>query len=202
MYPFSHSVTPAVRSHLDAQFSFFNDVSKSLSRSFLNLCELNVQLGHTLLEEGNIAGQQLLTTENGIDAISMAASRAQPAAEKLRAYQQHMSRVVADTQLELSRVTEQHAQVTSRTARDLADQVAQVATEETEKHSIKQQEMMKNFRDPFQAHTAGRGNGSAAAHGNMQSAGDNGSVDERSAASIQGGQPIQQPGNKGSAKPS
>lgn len=182
MYPFPHAVTPAVRSHLDAQIAFFNDVSKTLSRSFLNLCELNVQLGQTLLEEGNIAGHQLLTTENATDAIAIAAGRAQPAAEKLQAYQQHMARVVADAQIELSRVSEQHSQVTSRTARDLADQVAQVASEVTEKSNTKLQETMKNFRDPFQA--AGRGNGSSAAHGNMQSA----------EAGVSAG-------NKGSAKP-
>ena len=203
MFPFSQSVTPAVRSHLDAQMSFFNDMSKSLSRSFQNLCELNIQLGQTMFEESNIAGQQLFTTHNPTDAITAAASRAQPAADKLRAYQQHISRIVADAQIELARVTEQHAPVTSRTARDLADHVAQVAIEETEKNQVKQQEIIKNFRDPFEKHGAARQNGSMAAHGNMQSAsfGANGSVEtegKRGAASSQGGEP----GNKGSAKPS
>ncbi len=171
MYPFSHSVTPAIRAHLDAQMSFFNDMSKSLSRSFQNMCELNIQLSQTMLEESNIASQQLLTTQNPTDAITVAASRAQPAADKLRAYQQHISRVVADTQIELARVTEQHSPITSRTARDLADRVAQSAAEETERSSDKQREILKNFRDPFEQHGAARQNGSAAAHGNMQSAG-------------------------------
>lgn len=211
MYPFSHAVTPAVRSHLDAQVSFFNDLSKSVSRSFQNLCELNIQLGQTLLEEGSIAGHQLLTTENASDAITIAASRAQPAAEKLRAYQQHISRILADGQIELTRVTEQHSAVTSRTARELADQVAQVASDETEKSMTKQQESIKNFRDPFLQAGAARGNGGAAAHGSMQSAGqgNNSGVDaesKRGAAPFQGneqgGQPTAQAGGKGSAKSS
>lgn len=189
MYPFSHSVTPAIRSHLDAQVAFFNDMSKSMSRSFQSLCELNIQLGQTLLEEGNIASQQLLTTDNPTDVIAIAASRAQPAAEKLRAYQQHVSRVVADAQTGMARVTEEHAPVTSRTARNLADQVAQAATEETEKNHVKQQEMMNSFRDPFQQ------------HGSMQSADVDG---KRHGASYQGGEQsshgAQQTGNKGSAK--
>lgn len=158
MYPFSHSVTPAIRSHLDAQVSFFNDVSKSLSRSFQSLTELHIQLGQTLLEEGNIAAQQMLTTDSATDAISIAAARAQPATEKLRAYQQHISRVFAEAQVGLAQVTEQHSQVTSRTARNLADQVAQVAADETEKHSVKQRETLKNFRDPFQQDDVARGN--------------------------------------------
>jgi len=144
MYAFSHSVTPAVRSHLDAQVSFFNEMSKSLSRSFQNLCELNIQLSQTLLEEGNIAAQQLLTMERPTDAISAAVSRTQPAADKLRAYQQHITRVVADAQIDLAQVTGQHAEVTSRTARHLVDQVTKVVSDETEKSNIQQQEIMRS----------------------------------------------------------
>ena len=186
MYPYSKSVTPAVRSHLDAQVAFFNDISKSLTRSFQNLVELNIQLSQTLLEESSIAGQQLLTSDRATDALSAAASRAQPASEKLRAYQQHISRVAADAQVELARVTEQHVQNTSRTARALADEVARNATEETERSIHQQQETAKNFRDPFQASrnasgNNGNSNGNASIHasGSLQSAdnGAHGSVD-------------------------
>lgn len=105
MYPFSPSVTPAIRSHLDAQLSFFNDVSKSMTRTLQHMCELNMQLGQTMFEETNIASQGMLTSDHPTDAISAAAARAQPATDKLRAYQQHVSRVVADTQVDLARVT-------------------------------------------------------------------------------------------------
>jgi phasin family protein len=163
MYPFPQSVTPAIRSHLDAQVAFLNDVSKSFARSLQKFSELNIQLSQTLLEEGNIAGQRLLTTDHPTDAISIAASRAQPAADKLRAYQQHISRTVADSQVELARVAEQHVQETSRTARALADEVARVASEETEQNIRNQQEMLRNFRDPFQQ------GGYQGAPGNLQS---------------------------------
>lgn len=172
MYPFSHSVTPAIRTHLDAQVAFLNDVSKSWTQSFRNVLELNLQLGQTLLEESTIAGQKLLTADRPTEAISAAAGRAQPAADKIRAYQQHLSRVVADSQVELSRVAEQHVQETSRTARGLAEQVARTATEETENSIRKQQENLKNFRDPFQnAQQHGNGNGSLHASGSLQSGG-------------------------------
>jgi phasin family protein len=158
MFLFSQSVTPAVRSHLDAQVAFLNDVSKSWSRSIQHVIDANIQLTQTLLEEGNIAGQQLLTTNHPTEAISAAAQRAQPAAEKIRAYQQHLSRVVADSQVDLARVAEQHVQETSRTARTLADEVARVATEETQNSLRTQQDTLKNFRDPFQEARANRGN--------------------------------------------
>jgi phasin family protein len=163
MYPFAQSVTPAVRSHMDAQMSFINDLSKSLFRSFQQMCDLNIQLAQTLLEETTLASQHVMTHQRPTDALSAASVRAQPAAEKLRAYQQHLSRVAADTQVELARVTEQHVQETSRTARALADEVQRAASEETERGIRTQQETMRKFSDPFQTVGAGmRGNGGAA----------------------------------------
>lgn len=171
MYPFPHSVTPAVRSHLDAQVAFLNDISKSFARSLQKFSELNIQLGQTLLEESSHVGQKLLTTNRAADLIGITASRAQPAAEKLRAYQQHISRAVADSQVELARVAEQHVQETSRTARTLADEVARVATEETEHNIRSQQENLRNYRDPFQQGSAHQapGNLQSGGNGNLQS---------------------------------
>lgn len=149
MYPFSQAVTPAVRTHLDAQVSFMNDLSKSMFKSFQQMCDLNIQLAQTMLEETTMATQQISTHTRPTEAISAASARAQPTAEKLRAYQQHLSRVAADAQVELARVTEQHVQETTRTAKALADEVQRVATEETERGMRTQQETMRNFTDPF-----------------------------------------------------
>ena len=164
---FSQSVTPALRSHLDAQVAFLNDVSKSWARSFQNIVEANIQLGQTLLEEGNLASRDLLTTDRPHDIVNVATSRAQPAAEKLRAYQQHIARVVADSQADLSRVAEQHVPNTARTAQTLASEVARAASEETQNSLRTQQDTLKNFRDPFQEARAER----HAQQGSLQSAG-------------------------------
>lgn len=170
MYPFSQAVNPAVRTHLDAQAAFMNDMSKSLFRSFQQMCDLNIQLVQTLLEESTLASQQLLTADRQTEVLSAAASRAQPTTEKLRAYQQHISRLAADAQVDLARVTEQHVQNTSRTARALADEVARTASEETERGLRTQQETVRNFSDPFMRAGYGstgqsqmRGNGGAGA---------------------------------------
>ena len=175
MYPFSQSVNPAVRTHLDAQMSFINDMSKSLFQSFQQLCDLNIQLTQTMLEEATQTGQQLLTADRQTDVISAAASRAQPATDKLRAYQQHISRVAADAQVQLARVTEQHVQETTRTARALADEVQRVTTEETERNMRTQQESMRKFTDPFTQNSAQRGNGSEARGGASMQSGQSGS---------------------------
>jgi phasin family protein len=174
MYPFSNSVTPAVRTHMEAQMAFLNDMSKSLFRSFQHMCDLNIQLTQTMLEETTMATQQALTADRQTDVIGAAAARAQPATDKLRAYQQHISRVAADAQVELARVTEQHVQETTRTARALADEVARVASEETERNMRSHQENLRKFSDPFQT-------------GNGQMRG-NGGVEGRAGASMQSGQ--------------
>lgn len=176
MYPYSQAVTPAVRTHLEAQTAFLNDVSKSLFRSFQQMLELNVQLAQTLLEETTTAGQQILTAERQTDAIGAAASRAQPASDKLRAYQQHISRLAADAQVDLTRVTEDHVQKTSQTARALADEVARVASEETERGMRKQEETLRQFSDPFSTsgsrqdtHQSSRGNAGSSSSATLQS---------------------------------
>lgn len=180
MYPFSQSVSPAVRTHLDAQTAFMNDMSKSLFQSFQQMCDLNIKLIQTMLEETTLASQQIITADRQTEVLSAAASRAQPAVEKLRAYQQHISRLAADAQVELTRVTEQHVQNTTRTARQLADEVARTATEEAERGLRRQQETVQRFVDPFsgrsydgdgqaQGQAQGTGNGSAGA--SMQAAG-------------------------------
>ena len=149
MYPYPQSVTPAVRTHVDAHTAFVNDLSKSLFRSFQQMIELNIQLAQTMLEETTLASQRALTADRQTDILSAASARAQPATEKLRSYQQHIARVAADTQVDMARVTEQHVQNTARTARALADEVARTAAEETERGIRNQQETLRNISDPF-----------------------------------------------------
>lgn len=146
---FPQSVAPAVRTHMDAQTAFLNDMSKSMFHSFQQMCDLNIQLVQTLVEEGTLASQQVLSTGRQTELFSAASARAQPTTEKLRAYQQHISRLAADAQVELARVTEQHVQNTSRTARALVDEVARTTAEETERNIRNQQEAMRNVADPF-----------------------------------------------------
>lgn len=157
MYPFPQSVNPAVRTHVDAQTAFLNDMSKSLFHSFQQMCNLNIQLVQTLMEETALAGKQVLSADRQSELLSAATARAQPTSDKLRAYQQHLTRLAADTQADLTRVTEQHIQTTTRTARALADEVARDASEQTERGLRAQQETVRQFTDPF----ARTGNGAA-----------------------------------------
>jgi phasin family protein len=160
MYPFPQTIAPAVRTHIDAQTAFLNDMSKSLFSSFQQMCDLNIQLVQTMLEETTLASKQVLSTDRQSELLSAATSRTHPATEKLRAYQQHIARLAADSQVDLARVTERHVQNTTRTARALADEVARDASEQTERGLRAQQETARQFTDPFMR----TGNGAAQPH--------------------------------------
>lgn len=150
MYPYSRSVPPAAKTHLDAQLSFFNDLTKSLFRSIQQFSELNIQLAQGLLEESTNTSHEILTAEKPEDAFRIATAHAQPANEKLRVYQQHISRLAADTQVDLTKVAEEHLAETGRTAKAMAEELGRIATEETEKSVRKQQDAMQRITEPFQ----------------------------------------------------
>jgi phasin family protein len=155
MFPFTtsfnrNSVGPAAKSHMEAHLSFFNAMSKSLFRSAQQFTDLNMQLAQTMLEESTTASHEMIIAEQATEIFNAAASHAQPTAGKMRAYQQHVSRLAADTQVDLAKVAEEHVSETSRTAKALADEVARMASEETEKSMRNQQEAMKKFADPFE----------------------------------------------------
>lgn len=158
MFPYSPSNNPAVRSHLDSQFAYFNDLNQALTGSFQAVCEANLRLGRTMIEETMQTGQRMLSSERAVDAIGAAAAHAQPASDKVRAYQQHLSRLAAEVQVELARVNQQHGPETARTAHALADEVTRISTEETARSMQQQEDLIKKFRDPFQPTNVQRGN--------------------------------------------
>jgi len=149
MFSFNQSVTPAAKHHMEAQMSLLNDMSKSLFRTVQQYSDLNIQLAQTIIEEVSLTGQDLLTTSRPVDAINVTLSHAQPTADKLRAYQQHLSRIAANTHVDLAKVAEEHVSETSRTAKELAEEVTRMATEETEKTVRNQQDAMRRMAATF-----------------------------------------------------
>lgn len=214
MFPYSPSSNPAVRSHMDSQLAWFNDLNQALAGSFQAVCHANLKLGQTMIEETMNAGQRMLSSERAVDAMGAAASHAQPASDKLRAYQQHLSRLAAEVQAELARVNQQHGSEAARTANALVDDVARATTEETARSMQQQEDVLKKFRDPFQPTDAQRGNGHApdgpAVHAERASTGNGASMQFDGLAengSVQGHvqgpsiQAAQQAGNKPPRKP-
>lgn len=150
MFPFSQSVNPALRAHLDSQLAFFNELSQSLSGSFQSVCEANFKLSQNMVEETLSAGRRMLTSGHASDVPGAIMPDTQPASEHMRAYQRHISQIAAGSQVDLARVTQQHGRETSRTAQALAEEVTRVSVEEADRNLRQKEEFLKNFRDPFQ----------------------------------------------------
>lgn len=166
MFPYSPSSNPAVRSHVDSQLAWFNDLNKTLTGSFQAVCEANLKLGQSMIEESMSASKRMLSSERPFDAMGAAAAHAQPASDKLRAYQQHLSLLAAEVHVELARVTQEHSSETARTAQALAEEVTRAASEDSARSVRQQEEVLKTYRDPFQKADAQAGNGSGGDHGN------------------------------------
>jgi len=139
MYSFNQPITPTAKSHLDAQMSFFNDMSKSLFRSAQKISELNMNLAQTLMQESAQASQEILSAKLPVEMLAATASKAHPVTEKVRAYHQYLTRIAADAQVDLSKCAEEHVQETSRTAKALADEITKATNEEIE--HVKQRQM-------------------------------------------------------------
>lgn len=157
MFYFNQTITPAAKSHLDAQLLFFGDMSKTLFRCIQKISELNLQLAQTFMEETAQAGRELLTAHKPTELLSVSAAQAQPAVEKIRAYQQNLARIAADVQVDWAKCAEEHGQETCRTAKALADEVVKAATEETDKVRQRHQEAMHKLTDPINALGSGEG---------------------------------------------
>jgi phasin family protein len=150
MQPFTkQEVPPALKSHLDSQFSFMTDLSKKMFEGVQRLSQLNVQVAQTIMEESINNAQQLAQTTSPTEMLSIVASQVQPAAEKVRAYEQHVRAISAGVHVELSKTAEQHVPETARTASAVAEEVVRRGDEETKKVTERQKAAFEKLTKPI-----------------------------------------------------
>jgi phasin family protein len=142
-------VPPALKSHLNAQFSFLADMSKKMFEGVQKIGQLNVQVAQTVMDEAINNTHQLIESNNVTDYMALAASQVQPVADKVRAYQQHMNTIAAGMQVELSRTAEQHVPETTRTAAAVAEEVVRRGAEETDKATERQKAVFEKLTKPI-----------------------------------------------------
>lgn len=150
MFSFNQqSISPAIKSQLDAQFSFLSDMSKKMFESAQKINELNVQVAETVFEESLTSARQLFAATNQNEALSILAGHSQPAAEKIRAYQQHVQNILAETGVGMAKTLETHAPEATRAAEEAVKEVAKTASEETMKATQRQKEAVEKLTTPI-----------------------------------------------------
>ena len=147
------SLSPALKSHLEAQLNFATELSRKMFDTAQKISELHLRLAQDLFQEWSNAGQQLLCARDTGEFMSTAAAQLQPGGEKLRQYQQQLGNLVAHANVELNRTAETHIPEASRTAVAFADDVVRKTAEETEKATQRQREMIEKM------HAAGHRDG-------------------------------------------
>lgn len=153
---FTNSISPALQAHLDAQLNFVTELSRKMFDTALRVNELNMRLAQELLEEVATANHRMLTARGGSEAMSLAASHLQPGSDKLRQYQQKLSHLIADANVEINRTAENHLPEASRTAVAFADELVRKTAEETEKAAQRQREMIDKMHVGAQSDGAGQ----------------------------------------------
>lgn len=142
MLRFSPPITPAINDYMNAQYQLLADMSQRAFQSVQQINELNIQVAKSVMEDSLKSVQQVIVAQDPYEAASIAAAQAQPAAEKLRDYQQELTNIAAKTQVELAKAAETHVPNASRTAAAMADEVARTAREQTDQAVARQRAAM------------------------------------------------------------
>lgn len=148
MFLMNQPYAPSARAHLQSQLSLATGVANQLINTVQKINELNIQVMQKVMEESITNAQQIMSAQNPFELMSIAAGQAQPTAEKLRAYQQHLTNIATQAQLDLSKTAETYVPETSRTARAMADEVARTASEETQKAVQRQKAVVDKVTSP------------------------------------------------------
>lgn len=144
MFSFSQpSRSPAIKSHLDTQMTFFAESSQKIIDGFQKMNALNMQVAKTVLEESAANGRQLLSSKSQTEAFSMMAGQSQPAMEKMRAYRQHVRQICADTQAEVTKSFQAYMPESTRTVEAVTREVSQKATEQAAAATQRQQDAVE-----------------------------------------------------------
>ena len=154
---FTNSISPALKSHLEAQLNFITELSRKMFDTAQKVSELNMRLAQDMLQEISNANNQLLTARDTGELLSLAAAQMQPGADKLRQYRQQLSHLVANANVEMNRTAETHIPEASRTAAAFADEVVRKTAEETEKATQRQRELIEKMHAGARSDGAGRG---------------------------------------------
>lgn len=151
------SLSPALKSHLEAQCNFATELSRKLLDTAQQLSELHLRLAQELLQEWSSASQQLLCARDTGELMSLAAAQLQPSSNKLQRYRQQLGNLVANANVEMKRTAENHLPEASRTAVALADEVVRKTAGETEKATQRQREIIEKMHAT--GHRDGTGHG-------------------------------------------
>jgi phasin family protein len=99
----SFANNPALRSQLETQVNFMTELSQKTYDALRKLMELNLRAAQQAIEDSIEASRQLMSCTDPVQLATTAMNQVQPAAERMRDYQQQLMSVLAGAQVEVAR---------------------------------------------------------------------------------------------------
>lgn len=89
---------PAMRSQLETQLNFMNELYQKTYDALRKVMELNLRATQQTIEDSIEASRQLMACSDPVQLVNTAISQVRPAAERVRDYQQQLIGVLTGSQ--------------------------------------------------------------------------------------------------------
>lgn len=119
---------PALRSQVESQVDFMNEFSQKALEAMRQITEINLRLARQTAEASLYASREILSARDPAQLGQTVMKQMQPAAERLRNYQQHLMAVMAGAQAEFTHTAEKRIPEASRRANAAADEMVRHAS--------------------------------------------------------------------------
>ena len=127
MFSFQDQFSAATKAHFDSQLELLNTLTTKAFEGVEKVIELNVSATKASLEEYAAASKQFTGAKDAQEFTTLAASQAQPNADKAIAYGRHLAGILSSTQSEFTKAAEAQIAETSRKVSTLIDEVSKNA---------------------------------------------------------------------------
>ncbi len=93
---------PALKSQLDTQLNFMNELYQKTYDALRKVMELNVRATQQAIEGSIEASRQLMACTDPLQLVNTAIGQVKPAADRMRDYQQQLMGVLSGSQVEIA----------------------------------------------------------------------------------------------------
>jgi len=127
MFAIPEQFSTATKTSLESQFVLFSSLTSKTFESMEKLVALNISTARASLEESSALTSKLLSAKDPQEFFSLAATQAQPNAEKAMAYSRQLASIASGTGAEFSKAAESQIVEANRKVISLVDEVSKNA---------------------------------------------------------------------------
>lgn len=127
MFAIPEQFSTATKASLESQFALFSSLTSKTFESVEKLVALNISTARASLEDSSALTSKLLSAKDPQEFFSVAATQAQPSAEKALAYSRQLASIASGTGAEFSKAAESQIVEANRKVISLVDEVSKNA---------------------------------------------------------------------------